>query len=101
MEVEIDDKEILKLYETGKSKKIRLPKDAIEKFFLRINLLFAAKDIYDLWKDPAAKFEKLSGENRYSMRLNIKYRIELEVDWENKEHTIGIFKIVDINTHYE
>lgn len=101
MEVEIEDKEILKLYTTGKSNKIRLPNEVIKKFFLRINLISAAKDIYDLWKDPAAKFEKLSVENQYSMRLNIKYRMLFEVEWENNEHTIGIFKIIDINTHYE
>lgn len=101
MEVEIDDKELLKLYETGKSKKYRLSVDTLDKFFLRINLIQAAKDIYDLWKDPSARFEKLSGENQYSMRLNRKYRMIFEVEWENIEHTIGIFKIVDLNNHYE
>ncbi len=101
MEVDIEDKEILKLYETGKSNKIRLPKNLLDKFFLRINLILAAKDIYDLWNDPAAKFEKLSGNNRFSIRLNIKYRIEMEVNWNNDEKTVGVFKIVDINTHYE
>lgn len=101
MEVEIVDKEILKLYETGKSKKIRLPEDVIRKFLLRVNLLLAAKDIHDLWNDPAAMFKKLSGKNRYSMRLNLKYRMILEVEWDNKEQSIGTFKIVEINNHYE
>lgn len=101
MEVNIDDKDLLNLYTKGKSKKYRLPKDVIDKFFLRVNLLLASKDIYDLWADPAAKFKKLSGEDKYSMRLNTKYRLEIEVEWNNTEKTIGIFTLVNISNHYE
>lgn len=101
MEVEIDDKNLLQLYETGKSKKYRVPSLVLDKFLLRINLIMASKDIYDLWRDPAAKFEKLSGENKYFMRLNNKYRLIMEIKWENTNNTIGTFKLIDITTHYE
>ena len=102
MEVDITNKELLKLYTTGKSKKYPLQKDVIEKYFLRINSISASNDIYDLWKDKAINFEKLIGYvNRYSMRLNNKYRLEIDVDWINDDNTIGIFNIKEISKHYE
>ena len=61
----------------------------------------SANDIYDLWNTASLKFEKLKGyENRYAIRLNIKYRLELEVEWENKEKTKGIVYILEISKHY-
>jgi proteic killer suppression protein len=101
MDVEINNKDLLKLYTTGKSKKYRLPSEILDKFLLRINLIQAAKDIYDIWNDKAARFKKLEGAEIFSMRLNNKYRLEIEIEWENTEKTIGTFIITDITTHYE
>ena len=102
MNVVINDKELLKLYQTGKSSKFRLTDDIIAKFFMRIQTIAASVNIYDFWKDPAIKFEKLKGfENRYSMRLNNKYILEIEIVWENDEKTEGIFYLKDISTHYK
>jgi len=48
------------------------------------------------------KFEKLAGYNsRYSIRLNKKYRLEIEIEWIDNKHTIGIFGIDEISKHYE
>ena len=58
MNVYIPDKDLKKLYVTGTSKKLKLPKDIIEKFFASVQKISAAKDIYDLWKDPSLNFEK-------------------------------------------
>jgi toxin HigB-1 len=101
MEFTFKNKDLEKLYITGKSKKLKLPNDIIEKFFARIQQIEAANDIYDLWNDKGLNFEKLKGsENSYSMRLKIKYRLEMDIDWKNNELTIGDFIITDISNHY-
>ena len=95
------NKELEKLYVTRKSKKLKLPNDIIEKFFARLQQIEAANDIYDLWNDKGLNFEKLTNtENSYSMRLKIKYRLEMDIDWKNNELTIGDFIITDISNHY-
>ncbi len=98
MDVYIDNKELEKLYESGKSKKLKLLQDIIDKYFATIQKIDAAKDIYDLWNDPSLKFEKYK--KHYSMRLTGKYRLEMEVKWMNKEKTIGEFHLFDISNHY-
>lgn len=101
MDFTFRNKELEKLYTTGKSKKLKLPIDIIEKFFARLQQIEAANDIYDLWNDKGLNFEKLTNtENSYSMRLKIKYRLEMDIDWKNNELTIGDFIITDISNHY-
>jgi plasmid maintenance system killer protein len=98
LDVFIDDKELEKLYETGKSKKWKLRPEIIEKFFATIQKIDAAKDIYDLWNDPSLNFEKYK--KHYSMRLGSKYRLEIEVKWLNNEKTVGEFHLFEISNHY-
>jgi proteic killer suppression protein len=101
MEFRFANKELERLYTTGKSKKLKLPNDIIEKFFARIQQIEAAHTIYDLWNDKGLNFEKLTNtENSYSMRLKLKYRLEMDIDWKNNELTIGDFIITEISNHY-
>jgi len=101
MNFKFDNKDLEKLYTDGKSKKYRLPNDIIDKFFARIQQIEAAKDIYDLWNDKGLNFEKMNGyDSRYSMRLKVKYRLEMNIDWKNAEKSIGNFSIVEITNHY-
>lgn len=101
MEFRFENKDLEKLYTTGKSRKYKLPDDIIDKFFARIQQIEAATDIYDLWNDKGLNFEKLQGfENRYSMRLKNKYRLEVNIDWLNSEKTISGFAIVEVSNHY-
>lgn len=101
MDVILNDKELEKLYATGKSKKLKLPEPVIEKFFATIQKIDSAINIYDLWKDSALRFEKLKGAgNRYSMRLTGKYRLEMKVEWNGEPPTIGKFFIEEISNHY-
>ncbi len=101
MDFRFDNKDLEKLYTEGKSKKYRLSEDITDKFFARIQQIEAAKDIYDLWNDKGLKFEKLQGyESRYSMRLKLKYRMEMIVEWQSSEKNIGEFIIIDITNHY-
>lgn len=101
MDVIIIDKELLKLYKTGQSKKLKLPQHVIDKFFATIQKIEAAINIYDLSVDIGLHFERLKGfENLWSMRLTGKYRLELEVTWQDEKKSIGIFYIKDITNHY-
>jgi toxin HigB-1 len=99
--VHIDDKDLIKLYETGSSKKLRLTENVIEKFFATVQKIESAINIYDFWKDSGLKFEKLKGyKNRYSMRLSGKHRLEMEITWTNNDQTIGEFYLITISGHY-
>lgn len=98
MDVYIDNKELEKLYETGKSKKLKLRPDIIDKFFATVQKIDNAKDIHDLWHDPSLNFEKYK--KHYSMRLTGKYRLEMDVQWTNEEKTIGEFYLFAISNHY-
>lgn len=62
----------------------------------------AATDIHDFQQRPSLNFERMQGtESRFSLRINRKYRLEVEIDWENEEKTIGILGIDEISTHYQ
>ena len=101
MDFRFDNKDLEKLYTEGKSGKYRLPDDIIDKFFARLQQIEAANDIYDLWNDKGLNFEKLQGhESRYSIRLKLKYRLEMIVEWQNNEKSVGEFIIIDISNHY-
>lgn len=101
MDVFIDDKELEKLYETGFSKKLRLPNPVIEKFFSTIQKIESAITIQDLRADNGLRFEKLRGtQNRYSMRLTNKYILETDIFWDDDNQTIGKFYLKTISNHY-
>lgn len=101
MEFWFKNKELEKLYTVGKSRKYKLPGDITDRFFARIQQIEAAAEIHDLWNDKGLNFEKLQGyDNRFSMRLNNKYRLEVTIDWQNAEKTIGEFAIVELSNHY-
>ncbi|MDP4277013.1 MAG: type II toxin-antitoxin system RelE/ParE family toxin [Bacteroidota bacterium] len=102
MDVRFDNEDLEKLYTEGKSKKYsKLPSDIVDKFFARIQQIEAANDIYDLWNDKGLNFERLQGfKSRYSMRLKLKYRLEMIVEWQNNENTVGEFIIIDMTNHY-
>jgi toxin HigB-1 len=102
MEAYFTNKELRKLYEKGKSKKYPIPTDIAKKFVMCVQKILAAHDIHDFWRDPSLNFEKLRGyENRYSMRLNQKWRLEMDIEWINDELTVGIFSIDEISNHYK
>jgi len=102
MEVSISNKELEKLYTTGKSAKLKLPGQVIDKYFATIQKIIAARDIHDLWNDRGLNFEKLTGtENIYSMRLSGKYRLEMEVNWNDEQQITGSFVLKKISNHYK
>lgn len=101
MNVYINDKELVKLYETGASRKLKLTSMVIEKFFAIIQKIASADSIHDLWSDKGMNFEKLKGStNIYSFRITGQYRLEVTVEWKNKEKTIGDFTLLNFSNHY-
>ena len=101
MQVEFKNKNLYELYAEGKSKKYRIQKDVLKRFFMRVQQLQAAGTIYDLWQSGALNFEKLTGyENRFSLRVNVKWRLEMEIEWENEEKTTGKIYITELSKHY-
>lgn len=101
MDVDFRNNNLVELYETGRNKKYKLQPNILRKFFMRIQELEAAKDIHDLWKKPSLNFERLQGfKNRYSLRLQDKWRLEIEIEWENEEQTEGTVYIVELSSHY-
>ena len=98
MKYHFSNKKLEQLYTTGKSNKYKLDKHIIQDFIWLVSVIAAAKDIHDFWNQPALKFEKLKGhENRYSFRITRKYRLEVDISWENKEQTIGIVEIDELS----
>ena len=101
MDVILNDKELEKLYTTGQSRKLRLPEQVVEKFFATIQKIEASVTISDLLADKGLRFEKLRGsENHYSMRLTLKYRLEMNITWIDEKKTIGNFLLLTISNHY-
>jgi len=95
------NKKLLQLYQTGHSKKYRLPDHTIDGFFEVIEHLEAAYTIHDLWRTPSLKFEKLQGyPNRYSLRIDRKWRVEIEIEWEDDKKTRGNIYVVELSKHY-
>lgn len=101
MEIEFENRKLLDLYEKGTSKKYCLDKGVLKKFSMRIQQLEAAKDIYDLWKTPSIKFEKMkSAKCLYSLRIDRTYRLEIKIRFTNEEKTIGKVYIRELSKHY-
>ena len=101
MELEFRNKHLQKLYEEGKSRKYRLQKQTLRKFFIAIGVLESAQSIHDLWRTPSFNFEKLAGfKDKYSVRLNKEWRLEMSMEWTDKERTVGSVLLHELSNHY-
>jgi toxin HigB-1 len=100
LEWDFKNKELKKLYETGKSSKYRLQPAVVEKFIMRIQQIQAANSIHDLWKSSSLNFEHLKSKGIYSIRVDREYRLEIEIDWLNEDETVGKFIIKELSKHY-
>jgi proteic killer suppression protein len=102
LQVEFHNPELRKLYETGSSRKYRLEEAVCRKFTATVDKFIHAPDIYGLWHLPSLNFERLQGHvNRYSARVDRRYRLELEINWEEPNKKVGVVAIVDLTKHYE
>ncbi|MEA3347589.1 MAG: type II toxin-antitoxin system RelE/ParE family toxin [Pseudomonadota bacterium] len=103
MEFGFANKHLEDLYTKGSSKKFKfMDKKLCEKFVERIGRIESAETIYDLREPPSMEFEALQGyENRFSIRMNIKHRLEFEIDFEDEDKTFGFVTVVTVSKHYE
>lgn len=73
----------------------------VKRYVKVVEICQNAVDIYDLWKLPSLKFEKLEGfGNRFSARLNQQWRLELEMNWENQQKTTALIVVAEVSKHY-
>lgn len=101
MDFDIVNKNLSKLYETGKNRKYPLQRHVFKKFVMRVQEVEAAQTVHDFWAKRSLNFEKMEGyENRFSMRVDGKWRLELEVVWKDEEHTRGFVHIAELSKHY-
>jgi proteic killer suppression protein len=103
MEWRFANKHLHDLYSKGCSKKFRfMDRKLCEKFVERVGRIDAAATIFDLREPPSMEFEKLEGyENRFSIRIDRKHRLEFDIDFEDDEKTTGNVTIVIVSKHYE
>ncbi len=102
MEIDFVNKDLEELYTKGRSKKYKeVPLNIVQKMVRAVEVLKSSSSIQEIWKFPAYKFEKLQGNDRYSMRMNIVWRLELTVKWidEKKVH-VEIINLEDLTKHY-
>ena len=97
------NKHLVDLYTKGSSKKFKFINKALAKKFVeRITRIYAANTIYDLYEPPSMEFEGLEGyDNRFSIRIDQKHRLEFEIEFTDEEKTTGEVLIVDVTKHYE
>ena len=101
MKVNLKHRELEALYRTGRSRKGKLPVELAKKFCQRVGILEAAESIYDLRSPVSLRFEKLQGyENRFSLRINDQYRLEVEIEFEDGARTRGRIVVVKLSDHY-
>ena len=95
LEFEIRNKELVKLYETGKSNKFKVATPIIEKFLYRILQIESAFQIKDLEGSKFLNFRKISTkEFIYSLDVIDGYQLTFEIEWLDK--TKGKFFIIDL-----
>jgi plasmid maintenance system killer protein len=97
------DKHLQELYEKGWSRKYKfVDKPLAKKFVERVSRIESAISIYDLREPPSMQFEALGGfENRFSIRLDVKHRLEFEINFEDEAKSVGFVKILTVSKHYE
>ena len=95
LEVEIKNKELATLYETGKSKKYKIPSLVADKFLTRILQIESAYHINDLKKTKFLHFKKTtSNGDVYSLDVESSYKLIVEIEW--LDTTKGKFLIIDL-----
>jgi proteic killer suppression protein len=92
---------IWRLYIPWENQKLtgKFPPNVTKKLVRAYEVLVSSETIQDLWLFPAYKFESL-GKSRYSLRLTIVWRLEMNITWTNSDCTIGIIGLEDLSYHY-
>ena len=101
MLVEFINKDLEELYKTGHSRKYRqVQQDTVKKMPRVVKMLEQAERIQNLWNYKSLNFEGLQGTDRFSVRVDIRWRLEMKIEWTDKDCTIGIIGLTDLTNHY-
>ena len=102
MEVHFNNKDLNDLYTTGKSSKFKnVPTYIVRKLPMAVDVLKSITVIQDIWKYPGYKFEALINTKFYSLRFNKVWRLILDIEWKDKNKTVGIIGLEDLSHHYD
>ena len=101
MDIEYENDYLRELYETGKckNKKYRFQPQVIHKYQRRVDTLLAATRVEDLFVLNSLNFEALEGSDRYSIRVDGKYRLEFRTHMKENEPQITICELIDLTNH--
>jgi len=96
------NKDLEELYTNGTSRIFsKVPPEVPQKLVRAVDVLESSTSIQGIWKFPAYKFEKLQGNERYSMRLTRVWRLELTVRWvDDTKVNVDVINLVDLTHHY-
>lgn len=93
------------LFETGRcsDKKHRFQPQIIKLYQRRIETLFSAPSPETLYQFNSLHFEALKGDKlgKFSVRVNIHYRIEFTLNTSYEHPLITICNITDLTNHYD
>ena len=105
MVVTFEEEYLKDLYENGKcsDKKHRYQPQVIEKYQRRVETLQSVESPEKLYQFNSLNFEALQGDKsgRYSIRIDLKYRIEFTLNSIEEEPLIIICNIVELSNHYD
>lgn len=88
---------------TATDKKHRYQPEVIKAYAKCIFRMQESSDLNDLKRFQALNLEMLKGdiEGRYSVRVNVKYRVEFSVRYIDTEPVTTICNIMDLSNHYQ
>jgi len=105
MNITFEKEYLQELYETGKTtdKKYRFQPEVIKAYAKCIYRMQEAITPEDLYRYKSLNFEALQGGKKglYSVRVNLQYRIEFEIQPENENVEITVCNIVELSNHYK
>ena len=68
---------------------------------MAVEILESIEVIQDIWKYPSYRFEGLINTKFYSLRFNNVWRLIMDIEWLNKEKTVGKIGLEDLSHHYD
>lgn len=96
MEVDFDDEDLDRL-ETDPTFTAGFSQEIVRSYRMRMQQIRSALDERDFYKLKSLRFEKLKGdrEGQHSMRLNLQWRLILELRGAKAPKVVAIIEIVD------
>lgn len=103
MEIEYEKDYLRELYENGKckNKKYRFQPQVVSKYQKRVDTLMGATCIEDLFAFNSLNFESLEGNDKCSIRVDLKYRLEFRTRIKDGEQQVTICELTDLTNHYK